>query len=100
LARPGRLTSLWLAPQSLAENNKFMENPLKVIEGKINGFIWTLAINGVVLLLLGVLIVWTDFMLRLVMGVLVIVVAYVFFYSAYKVWSFKKDLEKYLKFLK
>ena len=77
-----------------------MENPFKVIEKKINGFIWTLAINGVVLLLLGILIVWTDFMLRLVMGVLVIVVAYVFFYSAYKVWSFKKDFDKYLKFLK
>ncbi|MDD5032359.1 MAG: hypothetical protein PHR36_04985 [Patescibacteria group bacterium] len=77
-----------------------MENPLKAIEKKINGFIWTLVINGVVLLLLGILIVWTDFMLRLVMGILVIVVAYVFFYSAYKVWSFKKDAEKYLKFLK
>ena len=77
-----------------------MENPLKVIEGKINGFIWTLAINGVVLLLLGILIVWTDFMLRLVMGVLVIVIAYVFFYIAYRVWSFKKDIDKYLKFLK
>jgi len=77
-----------------------MENPLKVIEKKVNGFIWTLVINGVILLLLGILIVWTDFMLRLVMGVLVIVIAYVFFYSAYRVWSFKKDIEKYLKFLK
>ncbi|MFA4834086.1 MAG: hypothetical protein WC619_04565 [Patescibacteria group bacterium] len=77
-----------------------MENPLKAIGKKINGFIWTLAINGVVLLLLGVLIVWTDFMLRLVVGVLAIMVAYVFFYSAYKVWSFKKDLDKYFKFLK
>jgi len=77
-----------------------MGNPLSIIEKKINGFIWNLVINGVILLFLGILIVWTDFMLRLVMGVLVIVIAYVFFYSAYKIHAFKKDAEKYLKFLK
>ena len=77
-----------------------MENPFKMIDKKINGFIWTLTINGVILILLGVLIVWTDFMLRLVIGVFVLVMAYVFFYSAHRVWSFKKDIDKYLKFLK
>lgn len=77
-----------------------MGNPVNVIEKKINGFVWNLVINGVILLFLGILIVWTDFMLRLVMGVLVIVIAYVFFYIAYKVWALKKDAGKYLKFLK
>lgn len=77
-----------------------MENPFKSAEKNINGFIRNLIINGVVLLLLAFLIVWTDFMLRLVIGVLVIVLAYVFFYSAYRIWLFKKDIEKYLKFLK
>jgi hypothetical protein len=77
-----------------------MGNPFDIIGKKIDGFFWNLIINGVVLLLLGILIVWTDFMLRLVMGVLVIVIAYVFFYTAYKVRAFKKDAEKYLKFLK
>ncbi|MDD5071764.1 MAG: hypothetical protein PHQ42_03445 [Patescibacteria group bacterium] len=77
-----------------------MGNPLKVIEKKTNGFIWTLIVNGVVLVLLGILIVWTDFMLRLVIGVLVLVLAYVFFYGAYKIWAFKKDIEDYLKILK
>ena len=77
-----------------------MENPFNVIQKKVNGIIWTLIFNGIVLLLLGVLIVWTDFVLRLVMGLLVIVVAYVFFYGAYKIWALKKDVEKYLKFLK
>ena len=77
-----------------------MENPFNVIQKKVNGIIWTLIFNGIILLLLGVLIVWTDFVLRLVMGLLVIVVAYVFFYGAYKIWALKKDVEKYLKFLK
>lgn len=77
-----------------------MENPFNTIQKKVNGIIWTLIFNGIVLLLLGVLIVWTDFVLRLVMGLLVIVVAYVFFYGAYKIWALKKDVEKYLKFLK
>jgi len=77
-----------------------MKNFFKAITGKINGIIWTLIISGVLLLMLGILIVWTDFMLRLVIGIFVMLVAYVFFYGAYKVSHFKKEMEKYLKFLK
>ena len=77
-----------------------MEKFFKAMKKKINGLIWALVINGMVLLLLGFLIVWTDFMLRLVVGLVAIVVAYVFFYAAYRIWSFKEDLTDYLKFLK
>ena len=63
---------------------------------KVNGIIWTLIANGVILLILAVLIVWTDFMLRLIFGLIAIVIAYVFFYAAYKVHSAKKEVEKYL----
>ena len=62
--------------------------------------IFTLASTGVILLILSVLIVWTDFMLRLVVGLIIICIAYVFFYSAYKFWVFKKEIDKFIKYLK
>ena len=69
----------------------------KEINKKINGIIWSLLSTGIILLMLSVLIVWTDFMLRLVIGVLVLVIAYVFFYGAYKLWSMKNEIEKHIK---
>ncbi|MEA3463484.1 MAG: hypothetical protein U9R14_00130 [Patescibacteria group bacterium] len=74
-----------------------MQTFLKLIKKKINGAIWTLISTGVILLLLGILIVWTDFILRLIIGLLVIIIAYVFFYGAYKIWALKKEVEKYFK---
>ena len=69
-----------------------------LLEKKIKHLVWVLVLNGIFLLILGVLIVWTDFMLKLVMGLVVIMIAYVFLYGAYKAWSLKKMLEKYIKF--
>ncbi|PIR12854.1 hypothetical protein COV49_04035 [Candidatus Falkowbacteria bacterium CG11_big_fil_rev_8_21_14_0_20_39_10] len=74
-----------------------MKNPLTLAKKKINGIIWTLVATGILLLMLGVLIVWTDFVLRLVIGLLVLVVAYVFFYLGYKIWALKKEVEKHFK---
>ena len=74
-----------------------MKTFLKQTKRKINGVIWTLISTGIILLLLGMLIVWYDFVLRLVIGLVVIVVAYVFFYVAYKIWALKKEVEKYFK---
>ena len=64
---------------------------------KINGIIWTLVSTGIILLLLGVLIVWRPFVLQLTIGLVVIVIAYAFFYGAYKIWALKKDIEKIFK---
>ncbi len=75
----------------------FMKIFLKQTKRKINGVIWTLISTGIILLLLGILIVWYDFVLRLVIGLAVIVVAYVFFYVAYRIWALKKEVEKYFK---
>ncbi len=69
-----------------------------VIEKKINHFAWVLLGNGIFLLILGILIVWTDFMLKLVMGLATIMIAYVFIYGAYKAWTLKKLIDKYIKF--
>jgi len=75
-----------------------MDKISMVVDKKIDRLAWVLVANGVLLLILGVLIVWTDFMLRLVMGLVAVIVAYVFLYSAYKLWHFKKILDKYIKF--
>jgi len=69
----------------------------KEINKKFNGLIWSLTSTGVILLLLSVLIVWTDFMLRLVFGLIVLVVAYVFLYGGYKIYALKKEIEKHFK---
>lgn len=74
-----------------------MKSFIKQIKRKINGVIWSFIGTGVILLILGVLIVWTDFMLRLVIGLSVIIIAYSFFYGAYKIWSLKQEVEKYFK---
>jgi len=76
-----------------------MKNLIKQVKKKVNGIVWTLIGTGIILLMLGVLIVWTDFVLRLIIGLLVIVVAYVFFYLSYKIWHLKKEVEKYFKIM-
>ena len=77
---------------------KSMEKVSNVVDKKIKHLILTLAINGIIMLFLGVLIVWTDFMARIVLGLAIIIIAYVFLYGAYKVWHLKKIFDKYIKF--
>ena len=74
-----------------------MKNFFPKIKHKVNATVWTLLSTGVILLLLGILIVWTDFMLRLIVGLFVIVVGYAFIYVAYKLWVLKKDIEEHFK---
>jgi len=74
-----------------------MQNLFKKIKRKINWTIANLVSMGLILVLLGVLIVWTDFVLRLVMGLFVIVIAFAFFYLAHKIWWLKREVEKYFK---
>ena len=66
------------------------------IDRKINHLVWAMASTGFILLLLAILIVWTDFMLRLVIGLMVLVLAYAFLYGGYKIWLVKKEIEKHL----
>ena len=75
-----------------------MENLFKQINRRINGVIWSLISTGIILVLLSILIVWTDFMLRLVVGLLILVIAYAFIYGGFKVRALKKDIEKHFKF--
>jgi len=74
-----------------------MQNLFKKIKRALNGTIIHFVVSGVILFMAAILIVWTDFFLRLVMGLLVIIVAYMFFYLAYKTWWLKREIEKHLK---
>lgn len=74
-----------------------MKNLIGIIRSKINKTVLTLVFTGVILLILSVLIIWSDFILRLIIGMVVILIAYVFFYLAYRIWSIKKEFEKYFK---
>lgn len=67
------------------------------IQQKINSLVYTLIGVGFVLLMLGVLIVWIEFLARLVIGVLILTIAYTFFYGAYKIITIKRDIEKFFK---
>ena len=74
-----------------------MQNLIKKIKRKINHTIISLVSLGLIMALLGVLIVWTDFVLRLVIGLFVLIVAYAFFHLAYRLWWIKNEVEKYFK---
>lgn len=74
-----------------------MKTLLSNIRKKVNHIIWAQVGTGVFLLIMAVLIVWVDFFLELMVGLIVIMVSYVFFYGAYKLWSIKKEVEKYFK---
>jgi hypothetical protein len=75
-----------------------MEKISLIVNKKIDHFAWVLLINGLCLMFLAVFIVWIPYMLEIVIGFAVLLVACVFLYAAYKVWHLKKILEKYLKF--
>ena len=69
----------------------------KKISKKINCVIANLIVTGLVLCFLGVMIVWSDWLLRVLIGLVAIVGAYAFFYLAYKIWSIKREVEKHFK---
>jgi hypothetical protein len=73
-----------------------MQLLFKTINKKINGLFWSLLLTGILLVLLSILVVWTDLILRLMLGFFVLIIAYVFLYGAFKVWEFKKEIMKFL----
>ncbi|MFA6306756.1 MAG: hypothetical protein WCV70_03890 [Patescibacteria group bacterium] len=75
-----------------------MQNLFKKIKTAADSAIIHFFASGLILVMAAILIVWTDFFLKLVVGLLAIIVAYMFFYLAYKAWWLKKEIEKYFKF--
>ena len=74
-----------------------MINLFREINKKFNGIILSAISTGVILVLLAILIVWTDFLLRLVVGLMVLFIAYIFLYIGFKLWAIKKEIEKHFK---
>jgi 1,4-dihydroxy-2-naphthoate octaprenyltransferase len=74
-----------------------MVDLFKKINKKIDSIIWSMVSTGIILLVLAVLIVWTDFMLRLVFGLMVMVVAWAFLYGSYRLWHIKKEIREHFK---
>lgn len=73
---------------------------LNKIEKKINTLIWTYVSTGVILLLLAILIVWNDFLFRITVGLIIVVIAYTFIFVGVRLWEFKKEIKSYLKIKK
>lgn len=74
-----------------------MLNLLNNIKNKVNHLIFSFIFTGIILIMLAILIVWTDFILKLVIGLFVLVVAYSFIYTGYKLWLIKKEVENHFK---
>lgn len=77
-----------------------MKKGIKFIQKKINGIIWALVGNGIFLLLLAILAVWSNLFLRVIVGMLVVIVAFIFFYGAYKIYRVKNEVERMFKLKK
>ncbi len=74
-----------------------MKKGIKLIKKRVNGIIWALVGNGILLLVLGVLAAWSTLFLKLIIGLVIIVIAFMFFCGAYKIWNIKQEVERIFK---
>jgi hypothetical protein len=71
-------------------------HPVKFINKKVNGIITSLVGVGIFLVILAIMIIITNFLLRYLVGIMIIAVAFAFFYLAHRLWSIKKDLNHFI----
>jgi len=71
-----------------------MKHLIKEVEDKLNHMIWALVFYAAAFLLLAVFIAFTEYFLRIMVGFAFLLLAYVMFYFAYKVWTIKKIINK------
>lgn len=77
-----------------------MKSFFSSIERSFNGLILNLLVGGLLLLIFAVLVAFVDFVLRLVIALAFLGVAAIFFYAAYKVYHFKKEVKKFIPRIK
>jgi len=77
-----------------------MKNFFKEINRSFNGLVVNLLVGGILLLIFAVLIVWVDFVLRLVIGCAFLIASWVTFYAAYKIYYFKKHVQDFITRIK
>ncbi len=74
-----------------------MSEILKSIRYKLNGIAFVLISTSIALILLASTLVWVPFMAQLIMGILILVMAFIFGYMGCKFLSIKKEIEKIFK---
>lgn len=67
-----------------------MANVLDIVRRKLSDMQRVFIVNGIIMVVLAVLIVWTDVILRLLVGLVILLVAYSMFYVAYKIHAVRK----------
>lgn len=77
-----------------------MKNFFREINSHFNGLIANLLFGGILLLIFAVLVVWVDFVLRLVTGLAFLMAAWVCFYIAYKLYHFKRHISDFIPRIK
>ncbi len=70
-----------------------MANILDMARRKLAEIQRVFIVNGIIMLVLAVLIVWTNVVLQLLVGLMVLLVAYSLFYIAYKVHTIRKLID-------
>ena len=65
------------------------------VRGRVNSIIWSFMFTGVVFLLLGILVIATDIVLKLMVALFILALSYVCFHLAWKIRTIKKDIEKH-----
>ncbi len=71
-----------------------MKNFIKEVDDKLSHIIWALVFYGFVFMIIAVLIAFTSYLLQILVGLALLLLAYVLFYLAYKVSSIKKIISK------
>lgn len=71
---------------------------IKSIKNKVNHIVICLIVCGAIMMILGILVAYSNFAVRLAIGMFIIVISFIFFYGAYKILDIKKDINKLLKF--
>ncbi|HRH32832.1 MAG TPA: hypothetical protein PK720_01625 [bacterium] len=70
-----------------------MQNILSIVKTKLSSLMWTFIVTGILLVLLAVISVWTDLLLRLLMGLTILLIAFSLFSVAHKIHSIRKHLD-------
>jgi multisubunit Na+/H+ antiporter MnhC subunit len=71
-----------------------MKNIFKELEVKLNHLVWALVFYGVVFMTLAVFVTFSEYLLKVMVGLSLLLIAYTLFYFAYKLWSIKKIVSK------
>ncbi len=72
-----------------------MLNLIKGVKKKVNSIVYSLVFTGVLLIILGVLIIINDLIFRILIALFIFIVAYTFLFGAHRLWSIKREFDKF-----